>query len=243
MSKMNFVLSDSAARQQNVNYLFKTTAEPLKRLSGSCEIRVNGDRINLSVTLPDEYAELFNQILTDKVADVIAVNYKYEYFTRYIRTCGLDEIEYEMLIAALISADLEEDKSYVGREKLNFKDFSIDGYYNFRLRPLKEKWSEIVTYIPNYFSFDKLSEFISYIVCEKSKKRAIVVDGKVYDGRNNRMLKGMMTGKIKKGLVAREVILSGFSEVELASKISETDEKYLVSFFGDKIFFKKGKIT
>lgn len=243
MSKMNFLLSDSNARKQNVNYLLKTTAEPLKRLSGNWNIAVNGDRINLSVTLPDEYSELFNQILTDKVADVIAVNYKYEYFTRYIRTVGLDEIEYEMLIAALISADLEEDKRYVSNEKLNFKDFSIDGYYNFRLRPLKEKWSEIVTYIPNYFTFDKLSEFISYIVSEKSKKRAIVVDGKVYDGRYNRMLKGMMTGKIRKGVVAREVILSGFSEVELASKVTEIDEKYLVSFFGDKIFFKKGKIT
>lgn len=240
---MNFLLSDNSSHKQNINYIVRTSYEPLKKLKGIYEIRLSDDRVTLHVTLPDEYAELFKQVLIDKVADVIVVNYKYEYFTRYIRTGGLDETEYEMLIAALISADLEDDKRYIANENMSFTDFSIDGYYNFRLRPLKEKWSEIVTYIPTYFTFDRLSEFISYIVCEKNRKRAIVEDGKVYDSRYNRMLKGMMAGKIEKGLVTREVILSGFSEVELNTSVPETDEKYLISFFGDKIFFKKGKIT
>ncbi len=243
MNEMNFLISDSASRKQNINYIVNTALDTLRKLKCVSSIDHVNDRAVLSLTFPGEYAKIMEQVVTDKVADVIAVNYKYEYFIRYIRTGGLDQIDYEMLIAALISADLEEDKRYIANGNFSLNDFSIDGYFNFRLKPLKEKWSEIVTYIPTYFTREKLNEFISYIVCEKNGRRAVVYGDKVYDSHYNRMLKSSLVRRIDEGSVAREVILSGFSEVELGTRLTETDEKYLISFYGDKIFFKKEKIT
>lgn len=243
MNEMNFLISDSDTRKQNIKYIVNSTFETLRRLKCVTTVDNTDDRVVLTVTFPEEYSQMTEQVLLDKVADVIAVNYKYEYFIRYIRTGGLDKTDYEMLIAALIAADLEEDKRYVLNGNISLNDFSIDGYFNFRLKPLKEKWAEIVTYIPTYFTRDKLNEFISYIVCEKKGKRAIVYGDKVYDSHYNRMIKSLLINKIEEGSVAREIVLCGFSEVELSTRLTEADEKYLISFYGDKIFFKKGKIT
>ncbi len=243
MNEMNFLISDSDTRKQNIKYIVNSTFETLRRLKCVTTVDNTDDRVVLTVTFPEEYSQMTEQVLLDKVADVIAVNYKYEYFIRYIRTGGLDKTDYEMLIAALIAADLEEDKRYVLNGNISLKDFSIDGYFNFRLKPLKEKWAEIVTYIPTYFTRDKLNEFISYIVCEKKGKRAIVYGDKVYDSHYNRMIKSLLINKIEEGSVAREIVLCGFSEVELSTRLTEADEKYLISFYGDKIFFKKEKIT
>lgn len=241
MIEMNFKISDLSQRKQNINYIVNTTLDAIRKLNGEYKTEITGERVFLLLKLPDENAETARRLLSDKIADVIAVNYKYEFFTRYIRTGGLTSVDYEMLIASLISADLDEDKRYVACGGLGLEDFSIDGYFNFRLRPLKEKWAEIVTYIPSYFTKEKLNEFISYIVCEKTGRRAYVYDDKVYDGRFNRMQKSMLIKKIDKGAVAREVVLSGFSEVVLGGKVGDEDKKYLVSFFGDKIFFKKNE--
>lgn len=243
MSKMNYHISDSINRKKNLDYIVNSLVEAFRKLSGKFIIEKTVERAILKIDFPVEYGEIFYQILSDKIADVIAVNYKYEYLTKYVRTTGVSDIDYEMLIASIISADLDDDRRYVLDGKLSLEDFSIDGYFNFRLRPLKEKWREIVTYIPTYFTRDKLFDFISYIICEKRGKRGIIYDGKVYDGRYNRMLKNTLVNDIKEGSVAREVILSGFSEVQLNSEITKTDETYLAKFFGDKIFFKNEKIT
>lgn len=242
MSEMNYKISDTASKKQNINYVVNTTLYELRKLNCEVFTEIKNERATLNFSIPDENFPTAEKLITDKIADVIAVNYKYDYFTRYIRTGGLDAIDYEMLMASLIAADLDEDKRYVLSGGIDLRDFSIDGYFNFRLRPLKEKWSEIVTYIPSYFTKDKLIEFVSYIVCEKHGRRAYVYGDKVYDGRFRRMQRSALIKKIEKGSVAREVILSGFSEVELSSDISDEDKKYLSSFFGDKIFFKKREI-
>lgn len=240
---MNYSVSERIERKRNLDYIVNASIEPLRKLGAVINFEKTSDRAVLNINLPDEYARLFEQIVADKIADVIAVNYKYEYFKKHIRTVGVDDLDYEMLIAAIISADLDDDKAYILNSAISPQDFSIDGFFNFRLRPLKEKWAEIVTYIPTYFNREKLYEFISYIICEKKDKLGVVCDGKVYDRRYNRMLKNFLAGDVKEGAIAREIILCGFSEIALNSKISEIDEKYLVRFFGEKIFFKKEKIT
>lgn len=243
MNEMNFIISDEESKQNNLKYILDSTLDCVKKLNGKAKTETAGGRALLKISVPSEYSEIYSQILVDKIADVIAVNYKYVFFKKYVRTSGISEVDYEMLLAALIAADLDEDKRYVINSKPTFTDFTVDGYFNFRLRPLTEKWSEIVTYIPTYFSSEKLREFISYIICEKKRRRAVVYGGKVYDERYNRMLKSSLVDKIKEGSLTREIILSGFSEVELSGRLPEIEEKYLTAFYGDKIFFKKEKIT
>ncbi len=243
MNKMNYYINECSQKSKNLNYIINTTHDLFCQLNVRTKLTHEDERATLNLNFNEEHKNIVTEVLLDKIADIIVVNYKYDYFTRYIRTCGLTSLDYEMLIASLISADLDEDKRYILKGNLDLTDFSIDGYFNFRLKPLKEKWTEIVGYIPIYFTLERLNDFVSYIVTEKRGKRCYIYNNKVYDSHYNRMQKGFLTKNIESGTVAREVILSGFSEAELNTKLSETDQKYLTNFLGDKIFFKKEKNT
>ena len=204
---------------------------------GKANIEEDGGRCVFTADVPDAAAAFFRPSLEDKIADVIAVNYKYEYFKRYIRSEGLNKVEYELLLAALISADLEEDKRYA-LSKLS-APYAIDGSFNFTMRPLKTKWSEIIGYVPTYFAREQLRDFIGYIIEEKKGKRVFVVGGGVFDTHYNKLNRSYLAGG-GEGSVVKEVILSSSGEVELNCRLSAVDEFYLKEFFGDKIFFKKG---
>ena len=239
MCEMNLLITENLSDAYHLKYIARTVEGELKKLGGDLALDKSSDRAYLSFGLPKISYPVFEAILKERIAEIITVSYKYSFFKKYLRTGGISDGEYEMLLAALIAADLEEDKRYVKYKTVFDGQFSIDGFFNFRLGPLKDKWTEIVGYIPPFFSPQRLGEFISFIVGEKSGRRATVVDGGVYDARHNRISLSSLLSPMDGGEGAREVLLSGFGEVELASPVSKTDERYLVRFYGDKIFFTK----
>lgn len=234
---MELIASDAAKRCGNVEYLYRTLNDSVTLAGGNAAIDGDGARCVFKADVPDENATFFIPSLEDKIADIIAVNYKYEYFKRYIRPSGLKEIEYELLLSALIAADIEEDKRYVLSRLA--APYAIDGSFIFMMKPLKKKWSEVVGYVPTYFNEKELRDFIGYIVEEKKGRRVYVASGGVFDGRYNKLCRSKLLGDGEGGVV-KEVILSSSGEVELDCKISDLEEYYLKEFFGDKIFFRKG---
>ena len=240
MKEMNFCISERAENFNNINYLFKTCQAQIFALGGEVVTKVGDGRAYFLAKIPDGCEEIITAIILDKVSDVIAINYKYNYFKKQIRTLGLNEFEYELLLASLISADLKEDKRYVLKRQKNIDNLPIDALFNFQLGALKDKWAEVVGYIPTYFSTEKLCEFINYIVNEKPNKCIRVVNGRVYDANNTLQLKGELMGYVEHGAITRELILSDTCRVFLDTKLTDIDQKYLARFFGDKIFFKKG---
>ncbi len=235
---MNFVVSDADFRALNIKYLKDTLFDIIETFRGEVKIESGEDRCNFFVEIPNECANVFRISLEDKIADIIAVNYKYEFFKKHIRVTGLSSIEFELLLTALISADIEEDKRYA-ISKLNKSPYSIDGSFNFLMKPLLSKWTEIVTFIPSYFKSEQLKDFVSYVILEKKNKKTFVIDGMVFDRNYNKLLRAdlVLGGEAR---VVKEILLSSSCEVELNSKIPKIDEFYLKEFFGDKIFFKKG---
>ncbi len=238
MCVMNFLISDTLENHGNLSYIAKTVNETVSRLGGVLEMK-KGERSYLSIQCPSSYHKLLKPVLKDKISDVIAVKYKYDFFIKYLRTSGVDPTEFELLLAALIAADVDEDKRYASGKTVDLTDFAIDGFFNFRLKPLREKWWEVVGYVPSYFSKDRLNRFITYIVNERKNRRAVVDGEKVFDRHFNRLFRLELTENFNLAPVTREVVLSGASEVEMVSPPNSEDEKYLVRFFGDKIFFTK----
>lgn len=234
---MELIATDAAYRSGNIEYLFKTLDKPIRLAGGAAVMETKGDRCEFKATVPDDSAAFFKPSLEDKIADVIAVNYKYEYFKRFVRSAGLKTVEYDLLLSALIAADIEEDKRYV-LSRLS-APYAIDGSFLFLMKPLKKKWKEVVGYVPQYFSERELKDFIAYIVGEKRGRRVYVANGGVFDGHYNKLFRSTLAGGGDIRTV-KEVILSSSGEVELDCKLSETEEYYLKEFFGDKIFFRKG---
>ena len=113
----------------------------------------------------------------------------------------------------------------------------MDGIYNFRLKLLKKKWEEIVSYMPEYFINTQLKEFIVYLLNGK-KKKVYVESGKVYDCDFRRLNRGLlMDEKLEKGKVIREILLSGSGSVDLSGELSDVDEFYLKEYYGENVNF------
>ena len=164
---------------------------------------------------------------------------QYKYFKKNVSISGLSQSEKELLYVALISADYEEDKKYVIKKLRAFKQFSIDGIYNFRLKPLKEKWNEIISYIPQSFASTGLKEFISYLIKDKVGKKVYYEHGTVYDKYYNKLNRVDLIENANNLTAVKEILLSGAGEIELISELPKTDEEYVKEFFEDKIYFSK----
>ncbi len=221
----------------NLFYVQSTLAEVLSQTGCAPINKTLGSRAVLDLTVSDYYADIVRAEVIERLAEIVAINYKYKYFKKEIGVKGLSEEENEILLASLIAADLDDDKRYVYEKLKNFDEIPLDGVYNFRLQPLKRKWADIVSYMPPCFINEQLTDFITYLL-EGKTKRAYIDDGRVYDGHYRRLKRvELLDGATVK--IVREVLLSNCGEVEISGTIPEQDEHYLKKFFKDKIYFSK----
>lgn len=233
-------VTESAANRGNVVYLCSALGGAVADFGGRTEIVSDDVRASLKIFVPEEGADFVRGETEDKIADVIAVRYKYEFFRRRVRPEGVDGLERELLYAALISADLFEDKRYIVRKLHAFREYAVDGIWNFRLGALRRKWTDIVGYIPLYFDGKKLKDFITYLVGEKKGKKVVVENGLVYDKHFNRLRRAALVDAEGEGVIVREVLLSGCGSVELSGAVPPVDEKYLREYFGSSVSFTGG---
>ncbi len=234
-------ITESSFKSKNIIYVYTALSDVVNQMNGKAEIKKGRNRCELKIVVPSEYYDLIMQEVQDKMADVIAVNYKYSFFKKNIKVAGLLETEREILLTALISADIEEDKRYIVKRFRYFSEFALDGIFNFRMKPLKEKWKEISSYIPTAFPICGLRDFITYLIKDKMGKKVYYENGNVYDKRFNILKRRELLGEgaIEYGSI-KEILLSGAGEIELGSKLPDNEEKYLRDFYGERVTFQEG---
>ncbi len=228
-------VSDKDYNEGNLYYVQNTTQEILNTTESKYYIKRAGSRAILFIDCPDGYCDIVGAEVADKLADVVVINYKYEYFKRAVSVAGLGSAEKEILMASLIAADLDEDKRYSFDKIKGGEEIAVDGVYNFRLQALKKKWEDVASYIPSAFTKSQLKEFISYLL-ENKRKRIFIEQGRVYDAHYRRLKRSLLLGEEKVSIV-KEAILSNCGEIELFGALPKEDEKYLKEYYGDRIIF------
>lgn len=229
------VLTEKERDDGNLLYVKSTLSELFNNSGCGVRFDLNSGRAQLTVSIPEPYAEIIGAEVYDKLAEVIAIKYKYDYFNSSIHLAAMNKTERELLLTGLISADLSDDKKYAYNHLKGERELAVDGAFNFRLIPLKKKWQEIVSYIPATFMGSQLKDFMCFLL-ENKKKKVYVDGGRVYDSHYRRLKRCSLLGG--EGVnVVREVLLSGCGEVELSGKIESDDEHYLKEFYGDRVYF------
>ena len=237
----NMFVSESYENNSNILYI-RENISPIIFKNSKDEIVHDLKRVAINFDIEEKIFRLAFNDIADKIADVIAIKYKYAFFEEKIKVVGLESINKEILITALISADFYEDKKYILSKFRGFNKIAIDGFFNFRLDGLKKKWSEICTFIPDFFTEREIKEFVMYLLNEKCA-RGVKVDGnKVFDKLGNRLNRASLLPNSSL-LVFKELLLAGAKEIEIFSLPNEElEQKYLKEYFGDKIFFNSGEI-
>lgn len=231
----SIIISDNEYNQGSLYFIQSSIGDLLSHADCKLQSVCQDGRASLIVNCPEYYVDIIRSELADKVAEILVIKYKYEYFKKHVLVCGLSSVEKEILLTSLIAADLEEDKKYAFSRCNDSNNICIDGIYNFKLSALKGKWKDITECVPNCFMSTQLKDFI-YFLLENKKKRVYVDDGLVYDCHFRRLKRSMLLdGESIK--IIREILLSNCGEVELSGTIPKDDEYYLKEFYNDKIYF------
>lgn len=234
-------ITDKDYNEENLFYVQSSLSEFLPVAGCSIYTQKENGRCSLLINCSECYADIVKTEVADKVSEVITIKYKYEFLKKNLKVGGLSEMEKEILMTSLIAADLEDDKRYAFDRIKIFKDITVDGIYNFRLKPLVKKWQDVASYIPTCFLTTQLKEFILYLL-ENKKRRVYVDGGRVYDSHYRRLKRSSLLGgeDIK---IVKEVLLSNCGEVELNGEIPKDDEYYLKEYYCDKLHFTKSSNT
>ncbi len=228
-------ITENTQNENNLFYVQSSLSEIFSHANCSVRITENGDRKVFNVNCPEEYKDIVRVEISDKIAEVIAIKYKNDFFKKTLQIHGLSSTEIEILIASLIAADLDDDKKYSFEKIKREEEIAIDGFFNFRLKPLKKKWSDIVGYIPSCFLNYQLKEFVGFLL-ENKRKPVYVESGRVYDSHYRRLKRSSLLDG-ENILLTREILLSNCGEIRLSGSIPEDDEFYLKEFYNDKIIF------
>ena len=231
-------VSENCVLGDNLVYIQNCLGEIFNHADCTIKNTVINERTKLSVTCPEYYADIIRAEIADKIAEIVAIKYKYDFFKKNLKIGGLSSEEKEILLVSLIAADFEDDKKYCFDRFKGYREIAVDGMYNFRLQPLKRKWKEVVEYMPCCFFKEQLKDFIFYLN-ENRKKKVYIDCGKVYDGHFRRLKRHSLM-EYDKLNVLREVILSNCGVIEISGPIPKQDENYLREYYGDKIIFSTG---
>ena len=182
--------------------------------------------------------EPLRQIAEDKIADVICIGYKYAELNARTHVTGLSKTDKEILLTGIIAADYAEDKRFVlARLSTLQRQHTIDGFYDFRIKELREKWEEIAACIPPVFTQGHLQEFMQYILSGNHGK-VYLKGNEVYDSHCRRLRRSaLIEGAQAQTNVMREIILSGAQKINCIGIPSPEQECFLRRFYEGNITF------
>ena len=223
-------VSERSENSAHITYIYNALSEAVRKSGGSEEIFFGEERAAMRIIV-GEPSKLRAQ-LRERIAEVIGVGYKFRYLDE--RLCvSLSKREKRLLCAALIAADLEGDKAYIRRKLEKTAEYSVDGFYTFRLAPLREKWDRIIRYVPEGFSTSDLKQFCDFLVGESKNK--IYLKGNTVFAENFTPLRlSRLTGEED---LETEIILSDAGFVYCLGEVEDSVEDFLQKFYAERAIF------
>ena len=113
------------------------------------------------------------------------------------------------------------------------EEYSIDGFYNFRLVTLRDKWEKIVEYVPESFSSPDLKRFCEFLVGE-SRRKIYLKDGQVYGENFAPLKRSRLTGSED---VETEIMLSDAGFVYCLGDVDASTEDFLRKYYAERAVF------
>jgi hypothetical protein len=216
-----------------MSYLYTKVTDRFSFLPADSRLVYSGDRTVASFQSEEKYCPYIRNYTEERIADVIAVGYKYNYFASTLRLPCLSKKGRELLFVALVSADLAEDRGFIRRKVSGSEEYCIDGTYHFRLSELKTRWKGIADYVPTDFSESSLDGFLDFLIGESNGK-VFLKDGKLYDEDYRRLDLSSLIGKENP---IYEILLSGPDNIYCFGKTDAETREFLKKYYKEKAVF------
>lgn len=228
----SITVTENGENRSNITYLYNAVMGCLQRYGGKGELIFGEGRAALRITAEKGAERNVRAYTKEKIAEIIGVGYKFGFLKDRLRVC-LGKRERKLLLAALIAADLEGDKAYIRGKLDGAEEYSIDGFYAFRLGALREKWEKIAAYIPEGFASDDLKKFCDFLVGESRNK--IYIKGNAVFGENFAPLRrSRLMGEED---IETEIMLSDAGFVYCLGEVEDSLGDFLQKYYAERAIF------
>lgn len=224
-------VSERKERSAYISYLYNALLGQITASGGTGELVFGEERAALRISAAKNIAELRARV-SERIAEVVCIGYKYTFLAAHLNV-SLSKREKKLLCAALIAADFEGDRAFVRRKLERTAEYSIDGFYDFRLGALREKWARIVDYVPESFSSHDLGKFCEFLVGE-SRNKIYVKGNTVFAENFTPLRRSRLTGEED---VETEIMLSDAGFVYCLGDVEEPLGDFLQKFYAERAIF------
>ncbi|NLC17084.1 MAG: hypothetical protein GX756_04315 [Clostridiales bacterium] len=122
----------------------------------------------LALACEETKSKIITDALHEIISNIIITDFKLEYLQENSRLPINNQINYNAFIKALVEFDREFDREVVIRKLFFNKELMLDGFYNFRLKELRDRWQEICDLANNnsaYLSYhETFLELLKFLV-------------------------------------------------------------------------------
>ncbi len=195
----------------------------------------------LLLEIPEHYAEFVLAEIKEKLAELISVGYKYDFFAENTKFLGLPPEKKELFLTAVIAADFPDDRRYVRRMITLGENFSVDGVYHFKLGKLTDKWKEIAECLPTYFGEELYRNFMQYLIDDFSDQPVYLVGDSVYDKRYGKRNLSLFLSEKNTPDPAQEILLCCGKEIHVVGEENTRALPFLRDFYGKTTHFHSGE--
>lgn len=235
---METVISEKESNARYIAYIYASLRPIIDACGGKTFFSFESDRVALVVESENKYESYLRRLAEEKIAEVVCVGYKYEAFRKALMPAGIGKEDREILLAALISADFADDRRYVFSRLKGSTQYTVDGFFAFRLAPLRKKWESVIECVPTYFTQEKLAAFMSYLLREDAGEKVFVRGEEVFDKHYHKLRRASLIEEGVSGMNGvREIILSGAGEVECVSAPPPVQENFLKRYYAGRVSF------
>lgn len=157
------------------NILLKAIIPPIQELGGVVTKNEDNGYFSILVGVSERDKHQVSMILSSCIIELICTNFKLDFLNKHLFLPEHDKIGMTAFKKALLNFDKETDK-FIIRKNLNLdQDVFIESFYHFRLKPLQDKWAELVAlsnenrdYLISSESFIDLLKFLidNLDICE-----------------------------------------------------------------------------
>lgn len=157
------------------NILYKSLSKAMQEMNGIITIDENKNYVSILVGVNEKFKEQSKMLITSCIIELICTNFKMAFLDKFLIFPRKDKIGMLAFKKALLNFDKETDKYIVKKYLVLEHDLFLESFYHFKLKPLQEKWAELVSlsnensdYLISSDSFIDLLKFLvdNLDICE-----------------------------------------------------------------------------
>lgn len=134
------------SHKKPANFLFNNIKNNLEDFGSYIKILENQSVISVMIACEEYDKDRIKIFLSNAIIDTICTFFKEEFLISSLKLPIKDGIYFKALKKALISFDKETDAFLISKElSLDQKTISIESFYYFKLKTLREKWQELAS--------------------------------------------------------------------------------------------------